>query len=451
MNPVRDTGDSKRLVLETDPLQAEHGLAPGMRITDNISLVHLLRAGGMGDVWLADHAGLGTQVAVKFMSKELAADPALVARFGHEAKLVARIKSPHVVEIFDYATTSDGIPCIVMELLEGETLEARMQSGRALTLEEASRMLVQICKALGRAHALGVVHRDIKPDNVFLLENEGEIFVKLVDFGIARDEREAPGVTVSGTTMGTPSYMSPEQLFQPKDVDLRSDLWSTAVVLYRCLTGQLPFEGDNFASMCVSINQGTFTPPSHLNPKVPHGVDAWFEKAFRQNQDDRFESAVAMADAYLVETEKTEPAAVSGRPSAPRPWPRRRGIRAAALGLGIAAGLLMIAAARPESSGAIGLVSSWIPRGLPRLNDSTDDAAVARIDPPRAWVPTAAPALAERDRDRSPTSASQAVVSPGFVGLDLQFVAPAPRQTPRDRAPAPPSPSTIPSTLVLGI
>ncbi|HEY3594997.1 MAG TPA: serine/threonine-protein kinase, partial [Polyangiaceae bacterium] len=148
--------------------------AAGTRISDNIELVRLLGMGGMGSVWLAEHAALETQVAVKFMSKEVLSEPGLLARFAREAKLSARIKSPHVVQIFDFATTTEGIPYIVMEHLEGEDLETRLQSGRELTLDEATRVIVQLCKALGKAHALDIVHRDIKPDNVFLVDNDGD-------------------------------------------------------------------------------------------------------------------------------------------------------------------------------------------------------------------------------------------------------------------------------------
>src|SRR5256885_10553150 len=189
--------------------------------------------------------GLETPVAVKFMSKDLAEDPGCVARFAAEAKLAARIKSPHIVGILDFSTTTSGIPYIVMELLEGEDLEVRLRGDKKLGLEDASRVLVQICKALTSAHELGVVHRDIKPDNILLTTHDGEIFVKVLDFGIAKDEAKLQSITASGTTMGTPAFMSPEQLFRPKEVDLRSDLWSAAVVAYRCLTGKLPFEGDN--------------------------------------------------------------------------------------------------------------------------------------------------------------------------------------------------------------
>ena len=244
--PIEEGHASERIVrggLEHDELAVQ----PGNRISHNIRVIQRLGAGGMGQVWLADHVGLDTQVAVKFMTKELASDPSVVARFAREAKLVARIKSPHVVQIFDFATTPTGIPFIVMELLEGQSLETKIRE-RGISLEETSRILVQLLKALGRAHALGIVHRDIKPDNVFLIDHDGDTFAKLLDFGIARDDLEGPGLTVSGTTMGTPSYMSPEQLFRPKEVDVRSDLWSIAVVAYQCLTGQLPFNGDSFGA-----------------------------------------------------------------------------------------------------------------------------------------------------------------------------------------------------------
>src|SRR5262249_35927819 len=161
--------------------------------------------GGMGNVWLADHAGLETRVAVKFMSEDLARDPGCVARFAAEAKLAARLKSPHVVNILDYATTAGGVPYIVMESLEGADLDLRMQGGRTLGLEDTSRVLVQVCKALANAHELGIVHRDIKPENVFVTQHDGEIFVKVLDFGIAKDEGRSQSLTMSGTTMGTPS------------------------------------------------------------------------------------------------------------------------------------------------------------------------------------------------------------------------------------------------------
>jgi len=285
-------------------ISGERAFAPGTRISDNIELVRLLGTGGMGDVWLAEHAALQTQVAVKFMSKEVLREPALVARFSREARLSARIKSPHVVQIFDFATSADATPYIVMELLEGQDLASRISRGRAMDMEGASRVIVQVCKALTKAHALGIVHRDIKPENVFLVDNDGEMLVKLLDFGIAKDQIIETEITLSGTTMATASYMSPEQVLESSDVDFRADLWSTAVLAYRCLTGRLPFEGSTFGSVCIAIHAGKFVPPSQLSDKIPPGLDAWFARAFERSPQDRFASASEMADAYLTELDR---------------------------------------------------------------------------------------------------------------------------------------------------
>ncbi len=304
MNAVHPLQDLAPFDLRSVHLPATGRLEPGKRISRNIRLVQLLEVGGMGKVWLAYHAGLDTHVAVKFMSEQSASDPAVVARFEREAKLAARIKSPHVVQTLDYATTTDGIPFIVMELLEGQDLAARLESLPKLSLEDTSGVLIQICRALAKAHALGIVHRDIKPENIYVSESDGELFVKVLDFGIARDEARPASITSSDVTVGTPSFMSPEQLFRPKEVDHRSDLWSTAVLVYHCLTGKLPFEGDSYASICVTIHGAKFLPPSTLGVNVPAALDAWFEKALRPEPDERFQSASEMADGYLALLDK---------------------------------------------------------------------------------------------------------------------------------------------------
>jgi serine/threonine-protein kinase len=261
----------------------------------------------MGQVWLAQHKGLDIQVAVKFMRRDVADDPVSVARFEQEAKLVARIKSPHVVEVFDYDVTETGIPFIVMESLRGRDLETVLQNGRTLGISDTARVLVQVCKALSKAHALGVIHRDIKAENVFVVQEDGVPFVKVLDFGVAKETTAAgTGISLSGTTVGTPSYMSPEQLFHPKEIDLRTDLWATAVLVYRCLTGSFPFEGESFASVCLSVSKGKFATPSALNSVLPGGLDAWFKKAFHKSLDARFASAAEMSEAFLNELRKAD-------------------------------------------------------------------------------------------------------------------------------------------------
>jgi hypothetical protein len=255
----------------------------------------------MGQVWLAEHKGLDIQVAVKFMRRDVADDPVSAARFEQEAKLAARIKSPHVVEVFDYDVTASGIPFIVMESLTGRDLETALANGRTLTIADTARVLIQVCKALSKAHAVGVIHRDIKAENVFIVQEDGLPAVKVLDFGVARDAFPKSGISLSGTTVGTPVYMSPEQLFHPKEIDQRTDLWATAVLVYRCLTGSFPFEGESFPSVCLSVSKGNFAPPSALNSGLPAEIDAWFKKAFHKNLDLRFSSASEMSEAFLNE------------------------------------------------------------------------------------------------------------------------------------------------------
>jgi len=416
--------DSVDVVVDSDVFELTHrhgapvDLVPGLLISDNIRLVALLGVGGMGSVWLADHTGLETRVAVKFMSEDLAHDPACVARFAAEAKLAARLKSPHVVNILDYATTAEGVPYIVMELLEGEDLDARIRGGQRLGLEDSSRVLVQICKALANAHELGIVHRDIKPENVFVTQHDGEMFVKVLDFGIAKDEGQAQSLTMSGTTMGTPSYMSPEQLFCPKSVDLRSDLWSTAVVAYRCLTGQLPFEGDTFGTMCLSVNGDAFAPPRSIDPSLPRELDAWFFKALSLDPNARFQSANEMADAYLTVLARarllprwaaprettgdrpsytSDPGGISGGPIVLR---RSRGGHLRALVLGLLVLAFFSLAAVPRES-IVATVDGWRARYTPELNPAADEPPLVFEEPNPPWPgPRPSPALAQRDEAR---------------------------------------------------
>src|SRR5262249_30549614 len=201
----------------------------------NLRLVKLLGEGGMGSVWIADHTTLKTQVAVKFMAQALASSAEAVERFAREASAAARIKSPHVVQVLDHGFTSERIPYIAMELLEGEDLGVRLERLGRIGLSETTTIIAQACKALSRAHSLGIVHRDIKPENIFLTEIDGELVVKILDFGIAKQTQATGlGMTTTGTMVGTPYYMSPEQVVSAKAVDSRSDLWSIGVVAYHC-------------------------------------------------------------------------------------------------------------------------------------------------------------------------------------------------------------------------
>ncbi|MDI3290010.1 protein kinase [Polyangium sp. 15x6] len=270
----------------------------GQQITPTLRLQRLLGKGGMGSVWIADHLALGTQVAVKFMSPTYVENPSLVQRFRTEAMAAAQIKSPHVAQVFDHGFTTDGTPYIVMELLEGEDLKRRIRREGPLPLKDVALVVSQASKALSRAHALGIVHRDIKPDNIFLCNIDDETFVKLLDFGIAKMGPDSSlGATTTGSMMGTPLYMSPEQLLSARRVDHRSDLWSIAVVAYYAITGRVPFHGETVGALGVAVHTGTFHLPSTLRPDVPPAVDAWFQRMLRRDPAERFGTAKEMAEA----------------------------------------------------------------------------------------------------------------------------------------------------------
>ncbi|HEU4407599.1 MAG TPA: serine/threonine-protein kinase [Polyangiaceae bacterium] len=273
-----------------------------MLIDGVVRLVRLLGQGGMGSVWAADHLRLGTQVAVKFLSPALATEAGPVVRFQHEAMSAAQIKSPHVVQIFDHGVFAGERPYIVMELLEGEDLGRRLERAGPLGLDELARVVAQVCRALAKAHAAGIVHRDLKPDNIFLLDQDGELFVKVLDFGVAKRTNlpHSLDMTDSGLLVGTPNYMSPEQVLDLRPIDQRADLWALGVVAYRCLLGRVPFEGSSLGAVCVAIERGVFEPPSRGRADVPPELDAWFAKALSRDPAARFGSAREMAEALAT-------------------------------------------------------------------------------------------------------------------------------------------------------
>ncbi len=278
-------------------------LEPGVHVTPNVKLVRPLGEGGMGAVWVAEHLALGTEVAVKFLQGDYAKDPAARARFSQEAAAASQVKSSHVVKIYDYGITDADVPFIVMEMLEGTDLAGRIAAERKLAPAEVVTVVAQLCKALQRAHEGNVIHRDVKPENVFLTQEGGDTFVKLLDFGIAKSSAvkalsaSSRRSTLAGESLGTPYYMSPEQFKSAKSIDLRSDLWSVGVLTYEALTGELPFVADTVGALAIVVNEADATPPSKLDPSLPPAFDAWFAKACARDPNDRFASARDLADA----------------------------------------------------------------------------------------------------------------------------------------------------------
>ncbi len=261
-------------------------------------MLYELGRGGMGSVWVAEHLTLRSKVAVKLIDPSLATSADAVRRFEREARAAATLRSPHVVQVLDFGVDA-GSPYIAMELLEGESLGARLAREGRLSLRDISIVMNQLARAVTRAHAEGFVHRDLKPDNIFLASEDREFFVKVLDFGIAKALRPTPtlaesGLTVSGALLGTPHHMSPEQA-EARPVDARSDLWSMGVIAFECLTGILPFRGDSLPALLRSICYDPIVVPSTVG-SVPAGFDAWFGRAVARDLEERFQSAGEMVD-----------------------------------------------------------------------------------------------------------------------------------------------------------
>jgi eukaryotic-like serine/threonine-protein kinase len=294
-------------------------LRAGAVLAGKLRLTQPLGQGGMGVVWAARHLGLDTDVAVKVIRPDrVAANPALIARFEREAKTAARIAHPHVVRVMDFGAVDDAVPYIVMELLSGFSLAELIERGGRLSLATARTLVGQVGSALELAHERGVVHRDIKPHNVFITEGSKDhpLFVKVLDFGVAKmvGDTQVPGasaaLTETGMVLGSPPYMSPEQLEGRHDVDLRSDLWSLGVITYETLTGALPFQGGSFVAVGAAVLKGKYRPASELRPDLPSSIDDWFAKALCVDPDGRFQSAMEMVAAFErheSDTEDVEP------------------------------------------------------------------------------------------------------------------------------------------------
>jgi eukaryotic-like serine/threonine-protein kinase len=293
----------------------------GLVIAGKYRLDRALARGGMGSVWVALHLGLDVPVAIKFMNVALSSLDEALVRFEREAKLSARIRSPHVVEVLDYGT-DQGRPYIVMELLLGEHLGERLRREGRLWLPDAAAIVLQVAKALHCAHEAGVIHRDLKPANVFLSRVGDEEIVKLLDFGIAKAGwDEDCEVTRTGVVLGSPSYMSPEQVRGIKYIDHRSDLWSLGVLLYRALTGKMPFQGESNLDVALRIAGEPCPPATSVVPDLPPEVDELLGRALARDREHRFQSAREMAAAIASLTARLGLALEPPLSSHPHPLP----------------------------------------------------------------------------------------------------------------------------------
>jgi serine/threonine-protein kinase len=273
----------------------------GSVIAGRYRLERPLAKGGMGSVWVARHLHLDTVVAVKFMAPEFAASADARLRFEREAKASAQIKSPHVVHVYDFGLEGD-TPFLAMELLEGEDLGSRLKVAGRLSLHATSKILSQISKGLRRAHEARIVHRDLKPGNIFLQRQDDDEIVKILDFGLAKilGPPRVGEETKTGLVMGSMRYMSPEQLQSSKKVDHRSDLWALGVILYRCLTGKVPFDAEEMADVVIQILRDPIPAPSVIVPELTSDIDDFFKRALDRDRERRFQSASELAEAFAA-------------------------------------------------------------------------------------------------------------------------------------------------------
>jgi serine/threonine-protein kinase len=251
-------------------------IAPGQIIGERYLVGEVLGGGGVGVVCAGTHVHLGTPVAIKLIHSELKDDDEAVQRFVNEARATAALKGEHIARVFDVGLLPSGEPYLVMEHLEGIGLDQYLHERGPLAQTEAIDIMLQVCEGLAEAHATALVHRDVKPANLFLARRpDGQYSVKILDFGIAkrRVEAESPALTDPGKSLGSPWYMSPEQMLTPASVDERADVWSLGVLLFELLTARRPFDGESVPQVCANVLTTLPPRPSDLRGDLAPELD----------------------------------------------------------------------------------------------------------------------------------------------------------------------------------
>ena len=283
-------------------LQSTHELQPGMIIRNKYEILDQLGIGGMGVVYRGRHLTFNEMCAIKVVNEGVAGDSNFLQRFQTEAVVTRKLRHPNAVRVDDFDYTDDGRPFIVMELVEGKSIGEVLLEQGPFAVPRALRIVTQAARALGVAHQLGVVHRDIKPGNILLTKDEqGQEMAKVLDFGIAKlretsgGDGKSSGMTMTGMLVGTPLYMSPEQFMGKKggEIDGRTDIYSLGVVLYQMVTGQAPFDGDTLYSLMIQHMEGNVKPPHERVPELhlPEALSQVILKAIDKSRDQRFQTA----------------------------------------------------------------------------------------------------------------------------------------------------------------
>jgi serine/threonine-protein kinase len=296
-------GSASAPLTATNPQEeAKFDSLVGAVLADRYEVVRRIGEGGMGAVYEARHTVIGKRVAVKVLLEKFVAKSDFVARLLQEARLASSIGHEHIVDVTDFGTTVDGRSFVVMEFLDGESLAELAMREAPLPIERSVGIARQVASALGAAHAKGIFHRDVKPENIYLVKRADVDFVKVVDFGISKAVKPAGDeggegyrLTHTGLLLGTPLYMSPEQARGEEDLDHRVDIWALGVLLYECLTGEVPFRANNYLGIISQVLTHEPTPPSKLRPElgISGAVEAVVMRAMEKDRSRRYQT---MAD-----------------------------------------------------------------------------------------------------------------------------------------------------------
>ena len=425
--PEAARGSSDEVDVERDPT-----LAPGASF-GAYTVERCVGRGGMGAVYEARHRELGKRVALKALHRRIAVDPKARARFLAEGRATSRLRHPHVVDVSDHGIL-DGVPFLVMEFLEGETLEALIAREGALPVARAAEIMLPVCAAVSATHQQGIVHRDLKPANIFLSRDGlGREQVKVLDFGVSKIESpDVDGLTSTGALIGTPWYMSPEQAQDPRNAHAPSDQYTIGVILVECVTGRRAFEGRSLYPVLRNIVMGEMARPRSLRPDLPEDFEAVVLRAAQVDISARYASVDDLARALLPYAPRTsrdswrpvfgvapdattadDPPLVATAPTPPVPAPSAtvEAVAAPAVPSGdTIAPIELPLHPRPRGAAVAGLAAVaalglglgwWALRSPP----TPGPVAVARPQPEAVAAPTVAP----------PTTAAPPTVTPPTV------------------------------------
>jgi tRNA A-37 threonylcarbamoyl transferase component Bud32 len=388
------------------PAAAKFDQLVGATLADRYAIVRRIGEGGMGAVYEARHSIIGKRVAIKVLLEKFLENEELIARLLQEARLASSIGHQNIVDVTDFGTTRDGRAFVVMEFLEGEPLSELIMRDAPLPVERSLGIVKQVASALVAAHAKGIVHRDVKPENVYLVRRGDQDFVKVVDFGVSKAvrSREEAGsewqrLTRTGTVLGTPLFMPPEQAAGAEDIDHRADIWATALILYECLTGELPFRGNNYLGVVAQIQNKEVQPPSVLRPElgIPAAVDRVVMRGLEKDRSRRYQQMALFErdlDRLLAGAIDVGFDDQSGPVPAPVPrrrWPLHLGI-AAIFAVGVATAVLLTRAGHQPEKRAVAAPTVVAPRV---------SAPAPRVIPPPP-PPSTPPPPAHAERVRRP-------------------------------------------------